>query len=650
MITSVTQALWRRIALTPWATAELEKIEGHTQYDPRETMTRGAGRVAYTNKETLRPGTVSWTWQELGLAIAEGVLFLEAEGVKSGDRVAVNSWNCLQFKVMKYAIHSIGAIEVPLPINAKPDELCFVINHSAPKLIVCDTDKSAQLINGELLDAELRDNLVGALFSDVFQHVPSIAGKKDAPNPCQFREEAFTRYQALVDQFTTLGAVLPYQKDDISTLIYTSGSTSKPKGAMISHDNIAGSCELLVGLGFDFGPQDINMHWLPPYHSYCNLNGIELASFLGVVSCFSNPPTLPQDLPLYRPTAFLGVPRIWNRMKGQILKEWKAHKLAAWAFELNDVNPNVRRSALRRFVDITFAAAVRASATRFIRRKTLKKMGMDFVKIMMSGSAALERSTANFFLSLTLEMREGYGLTETCGGIFGNTLTHFRVGSLGRPGPGIEAKLVRRVDETGAFVDPEGSGVLWVRGRPVFKGYWNDPEKTAEVFDKDGFFCTGDVVRRDEDGFYWYIGRSGRQKKLDTGEFYSEDTIATGLERNEIVQAAVPTGLGKPCIGALIFIDKLVAARIAGSAPAGVDALEYYAQNEKVLAAVAEAVKTTNKGLDENPDAKPYERVRKWAIVPFEATIDNGLLTPIGKIKMEAALKRFEAQVDALYA
>jgi long-chain acyl-CoA synthetase len=188
-----------------------------------------------------------------------------------------------------------------------------------------------------------------------------------------------------------------------------------------------------------------------------------------------------------------------------------------------------------------------------------------------------------------------------------------------------------------------------VKGDFLFVGYWNNEKKTAEAF-VDGWFNTGDIVWKDADDFFWFRGRASRQKKLDTGEFYSEESIQAVLEKFDLIQAAVPTGEGYGSIGAIIFVDGAHAKKIAGAAPAGVNAGEFYAKNDAVRAAVAKLVEEANKALEADPTAKKYERVRSWEIAPVEASVDNGLLTPTLKIRNEEVLKRFTDLTKAMYA
>ncbi|SRR5579875_245077 len=623
-VKSVTEQVWSNIITYPDQAAALIPNEGPAELVLSTMPVAGAFSVI-----NVRPDVLAVSWREYGHMVAEATLFLKGRQVKRGDRLAILGWDSLEWMVVNRAAQCLGAVIVPIYPNTNQDQVAHILNDSGASLIVCESARMlAEKVNAEQFPD---DKLGKALFADVLAGVGDYTGKTRKPGqrrqPLTFRPEAIAEFERLVAAYTTDGGEHAFAYDDVSSLIYTSGSTSLPKGAMLTHKNVAAACALLRNLGFDFSidNEDIMLHYLPFGHVYGKVDGVEICECFGVTSCFCTPETMKEALRLYRPTLLLGVPRVWNRIKAEIERKATGNGLTArvlrWA--LNQKQPGFKQNIARSLVF----------------PKIRKEMGTDRVRLTLSGSASIPMETVEFFNLIGLALREGYGLTETCGGFAASTLADYKYNSLGKPGPGAEIRLEKREQDT----EPN-TGVLWVRGDFVFAGYWRRPEKNAEVFDADGWFNTSDIVHLDADGFLWYRGRASRQKKLDTGKFYSEETIQVALEANPLIEAAVPTGEGKPFVGALIFLEPAAARKLAGAPPAGVDPAEFYARNTAVFAAVANAVAQANKGL------QSWETVKQWAIVPVQPTVDNGLLTPTLKIRSEEALKRYAPIVDSLYA
>lgn len=620
-VNSVTEQVWSNIGAMGDNPAALVKYEGPTEYQIAPVAMVRPPVVVNT-----RPETVAISWRDYGHMVAEAVLFLRERGIKPGDRVALLGIDTLQWMVLNRAIQSLGAIVVPIYDVSDDKGVAHILNDSTPVLLLVE--------NAALRDEKVAHELVAdkalpvVLFADALAHLPNYTGKGATPgawrNALAFRPEATAEYERLIATFAQGASPLPYSADDISTLIYTSGSTSLPKGAMLTHKNIVSSCVMLKALGFDFTTDDILLHYLPFAHVYGKANGLEIAEFFGVVSCFAPATQMKDALPLYRPTILLGVPKVWNRVRSELEK-----KAQSGAFD----------GKLLRFA-FSHKTGIGGWIASHIFQKVRRKMGTDRVRLLLSGSAAIPMETVALFNQMGMNLREGYGLSETCGGFMANTLTDYAYGSLGKLGPGARIKLVKRE----GIDTEENTGILWVKGDFVFKGYWNKPDKNAELFDADGYFCTGDIVHIDESGRGWFRGRASRQKKLDIGKFYSEETIQTEMEKNLLIMACVPTGEGRSFVGALVFLDPEQAKRLAGPVAAGTDAMTFYAQNAAVRAAVAEQVKVANTAL------QPWEVIRQWEIVPVEPTVANGLLTTTLKIKTEEALKRFASTVEELYA
>lgn len=270
--------------------------------------------------------------------------------------------------------------------------------------------------------------------------------------------------------------------------------------------------------------------------------------------------------------------------------------------------------------------------------KIRKELGGQ-LRIMLSGGAPISPDVIQFFELVGLELLQGYGLTETSGGVSAERPTGT---------PGAEGKC-RRVGSVGQVVD--GSTVklvddeIWIRGPLVFQGYWNLPEETSKALTDDGWFRTGDLGRFDADGFLYITGRKKRLLKTEGGKYVAPEKIEKIFETESIVQYVVPVGDGQKFISALIFVNLMVAKeKMARTAPAGEDVAAWLAKQPELLAMVKGAVDSVNARLEQ------WETIKKYEVLPVEASVANGLLTPTLKIRTEEVLKRYKATIDAFYA
>jgi long-chain acyl-CoA synthetase len=628
---TVVAHVWSHVVERADRPAFLVKNEGPAEQD---VVVLGGGFPRATVID-VRPPVLGISWNDYGHMVAEASLFLRKLGVKKGDRVALLGWDSAEWMIVNRAIQSLGAITVPIYPNTTGDQVTYILQDSGATILLADDAKQF---------AKVKEDVAATLnkitFGDVLHAVPCFNGRTrkygEKRAELAFRDEAKAEFKRLVSMYTGAGQgtsafTTDYRPapdaelDAVSTLIYTSGSTGNPKGVMLTHRNLISSSDSLARRGFDFGEDDVMLHYLPFAHIYGKANGLEICERFAVCSAFTSPEHVKEGLLLYRPTILLGVPRVWNKFRDGIQGEMaKAKglkgKLIKWALTADQ--PGLKRT----ICDLLVFSKVR------------KGLGADRLRVLLSGSAAIPVDTIKFFNLIGLNLREGYGLTETTGGITANSLDSNKFGSLGKPIDNTEIRIVPRAIDT-----DKNTGVLWVRGGSIFAGYWNNPAKNKQVFDADGWFLTGDVVYQDEDGFLWYRGRDSRQKKLDTGKFYSEEKIQAALEGNPLLSAVVPVGEGKPFVGALIFVDAAEARKIAPGAPKGGE-LEFYAQSEAVKSAIKAAIEQANKSLEQ------WETVKQFEIVPVEPTVNNGLMTPTLKIRSEAAIARFQPQIDAIYA
>lgn len=567
------------------------------------------------------------TWMDVGILVAEIMVYLQQSGFKKGDRAAIFSWNCPEWIWTDLAIQSLGGVSVPIYPNYSGDQVNFILENSGSTFIFSQTPEQLALVNA---DSDVRK----VLFEEPIYNL----GDYHHTNP-SYKEELSIVTRALLRDLEDevrepncckgflASEFASIQESDIATLIYTSGSTGIPKGVILTHGNIEAAVSALLKRN-KMVDSDVYLSYLPMAHVYERVNGQYLRIAAGIPSGYSkvDPEELAAALLLYRPTILLGVPAVWRKFRDRVNKKLAAggflkKRLVAWA--LAQKTPGWKHSL----------------ADYLVFRKVRAGFG-GRLRLGMSGGAATAIEILAFFNFFGIPLREGYGLTETCGGIALNTLEDNVDGSVGVPLDNVEVTIV---PEEG--YEPH-LGVIWLKGGPVTPGYWNAPEENAKSFDGEGRFNTGDIGYM-KNGRLYIVTRKKRLIKTDQGKYVAPDKVEKAFDGVALIQALVPVGDNKPFIGALVFINQAAARELVtksgGTLPAGDQAL-FFSTNQTVLAELEKARENANRSLER------WETVKKCLVVPVEATVANGLLTPTLKVRVEEVLKRYSALLEQIYA
>lgn len=569
------------------------------------------------------------SFMDAGILVAEIMTFLRQAGFGRGDRAAILSWNCPEWVWTDLAIQSLGGVSVPIYPNNNAESVNFILQNSGAKVLFADGHDQVGKV----------DRARGVQ-TFLFQEAIFNLSDYEKVSPSRKEISILTRSQLSEIEQVIRGAsatsllnqeLAEISRDDLATIIYTSGSTGNPKGVPLTHGNIASACETLSSSAFSFNEDDVALSYLPLAHVYERVNGTALTIWNGIPSAYCRPEEMGDVIRLVKPSVLIGVPAVWRKMKDKIDGQLKAATgikagIVGWA--LKQKQPGFKRWL----------------ADLIVFRKVRNGLG-GRLRIIMSGGAAISPEILNFFNLVGLPLLEGYGMTETSGGIIVNTPSANKVGTVGRVTPNVEIKVVPREADTAP-----NTGVLWVRnapgGGPIFGGYLGLPEENAKSFDGEGYFSTGDVVQVDEDAFVAIRGRAKRQFKTDQGKYVSPDDVEKAFDGQSIIGYIVPVGDAKPFVSALIFVNQLAAkdllAKSGITAPVGHEA-EFYATHPEIVKAIEAAREEANKKLQR------WETVKKVAILPVEATIGNGLLTPTLKIRSEQAMQRFQAEIDKIY-
>jgi long-chain acyl-CoA synthetase len=414
---------------------------------------------------------------------------------------------------------------------------------------------------------------------------------------------------------------------ELATLIYTSGTTGEPKGVMLTHGNIATNSSVATR-EFGFGPEDVCISFLPLSHITARALDYAMFFYGSQVAYCSQFDKLPVTMKQVRPTVFVGVPRVYEKIRQGVEQKSAASPLTtrilAWAVGLG-----------AGYRDVILAGREPSSPFWKLARKLVYSKIRDAfggrVKLFISGGAPLGIDTGNWFAAVGIPVLEGYGLTETSPVIAINTPNAHRMGSVGKPLPNVECKLA---------ADDE----LLVRGDSVFQGYWHKPVATRETFDEEGWFHTGDIARIDGDGFLYITDRKKELLKTSGGKLIAPQPIENRLKANILVAHAALVGDKHKFICALISPN--FAALEEWAVQHGIEAStrRELVANSKVVAHYGEIVSQINSTMAN------FETMKRFRVVPDEWNLDTGELTPSLKLKRRVITERYASLIAEFYA
>lgn len=576
-----------------------------------EMLSRSASRFGPRNAiGTKGASGYEWvTYAQLEAMIGHARGGLASLGVKKGDRVAIVSDNSVAWAVLAFASYSLGAVFVPMYQAQLRSEWEFILKDSGAVIAIGATDEITRSLE------EIATRL------DTLRHVVGSSLPQED-------ERSYARLlSGGAGSATEVAAVEP---DDLACLIYTSGTTGDPKGVCLSHFNICSNVDGALDR-FDFIEGDVSLAFLPWAHIFgqtCELYSILAAG--AAMALNDEIPRLVDNLALVRPTVLVAVPRVFNRIYDGVNKQM-ARK------------PTIVQNIFSRSVRI---ATKRSNQGRLGRRERLllalgdkllfSKVRQRFggrLRFVVSGSAALSPVVAEFIDALGIDVFEGYGLTETSPVVSANYPGQRKIGTVGRPFPGVEITI-----DTSVTGDPE-HGEIIVRGPGVMKGYFNRPEETARVLSKDGAFRTGDMGVIDAEGFLKITGRIKEQYKLENGKYVVPSPLEEALKLSPYVANVMIYGANKAHNVALVVVDEQAIRTWMDEHGISGDPLQSSEVKRLVLAEVGE----------HSIEFKGYERIKNVALISEDFTTENGMLTPKMSLKRRNVLAKYGRLLETLY-
>ncbi|MET8549781.1 AMP-dependent synthetase/ligase [Micromonospora zamorensis] len=540
-------------------------------------------------------------------AVARGLI---AAGIEPGVRVGLMSRTRYEWTLLDYAIWTVGAVTVPIYETSSAEQAAWILEDSNATAVVVETEAHAALVAG------------------VRHRLPEL-------------DHVWQIDRGGVDELVTNGATIELAEverrrkavhaDDLATIIYTSGTTGRPKGCVLTHRNmyadIANAVPVLPNL---FNPGATTLLFLPLAHAFARLIQIGVVQARATMAHCADTKNLVAELQEFRPTFVLSVPRVFEKVynaakqkaesdgKGRIFA--RAEQVAIAYSEALET-PGGPGLALR---------AQHVVFDRLVYRKLRAALG-GRCRDAISGGAPLGARLGHFFRGIGVTILEGYGLTETSPAAAANLPDGTRIGTVGRPLPGVTIRI-------------EDDGEILISGELIFQGYWGNETATAEAISADGWFRTGDLGHLDTDG---YLTITGRKKELIVtagGKNVAPAVLEDLVRAHPLISQCVVVGDSKPFIAALVTVDEeALPAWLENAGMPADTAVEQLREHEGLRQEIQTAIDTANQAVSK------AEAIKVFRVLPRDFTEATGELTPSLKVKRQVVHKTYAAEIADIY-
>lgn len=561
------------------------------------------------------------SWKEYGQKVKEVAASLIAAGLEPGDRVAILGDNRPEWLICHLATMSIGCVTCGVYSTPAAEEVAYVVGHSESKILFVENEEQVDKV------LEIEDQLPT---KEVVVWDPKGLWGFSHPGIIFYDQFISRGKQYLAEHpdcvFERLKNIDP---DDVAMMIYTSGTTGRPKGAMITHDNIMAITESFTKV-IAVSHEDELLSYLPLAHIYENIISVFQGIWSGgTVNFVESMDTLAQNLREVSPTVFASVPRIWEKFASMIeirMSDSTPLKKLAYktAIGVGLKYVNTKKGTRERLLWSLLYWPLYALVLYHLRRQ----VGLERVKWAVCGAAPASPELFQYFNALGVPLREGYGQTESTGIIAVQRIDRPRWGYVGEPIPGVEVKIAE-------------DGEILARGRGVFKGYFKAPQLTAETL-KDGWLHTGDVGAVDE-GYVKILDRKKDIIITAGGKNITPAFIENKLKFSPYIQDAVVIGDGRKYLTALILIDEDNVTKYAQDNRIPFTTFADLTQRPEIKKLIGGEVAKVNKTL-----AK-VETIKKFALLPRRFYEEDGDVTPTKKVKRRFLEKRYADLIESMY-
>jgi long-chain acyl-CoA synthetase len=556
------------------------------------------------------------SWEDFYNNLKDAAKSLIALGIEKDDKINILSYSCYQWLLSDFSIASIGACTVGIYQTLLPKDCQYIINHSDAVLIFAEDETQLNKLYG------IREKIPN------IRKVILYTGQPPVDN-----------WVMSFENFLNLGKDIPDEKfekrvsavnpSDPAAIVYTSGTTGVPKGAVLTHDNLTFTAQS-VFKSVEMRAGDDGFLFLPLAHVFAR-TCVYTALYAGVPLTFTRSmETIVEDIKVAKPLWFPSVPRVYEKVYAKVVsgaeaKGGLALKIFHWAC---DVGNRVSDYKLNK-QPIPFLTNLQYNlATKLVFSKIKEALG-GRLRWCISGAAPLNASIGKFFHAAGILILEGVGMTENTSFTNLNRYDNYRFGWVGLPGPGIEQKLAE-------------DGEILYRGRNVMKEYYKMPEETAQTITKDGWQHTGDLGEIDPENFLRITGRKKEIIITAGGKNIAPSPIEGTIATSKYIGQVCLVGDARRYLTALITLDRDTIQDYAKENNIGYSDFEELMENGKILSLIKREVD------EKNNEFASFETVKKFTIVP-EFTIENGLLTPTLKIKKNLAMEKYKNEIEAMY-
>ncbi len=598
--------------------------------------------LRYVDKESKEWTDVTWPeFRDKAHAMAG---YLYAQGVRPGHRVAILSENRPEWAYADIATQLLGAVNVSLYTTLPSKEVSYIVHDSGASVFIVST--------GIQLKKALQ---IYDLCPKLNRIVSMVPPRNEAPDYLDLYDDAMEQGAGLYEEYKDAihaneAAVKP---DDLSVLIYTSGTTGNPKGVMLTHANLCENLKATITrLRFKEGGRHLS--FLPLCHSFERLGG-----YLGTLSCgmiisyARSIDTVITDILDVKPTVLLSVPRLYEKIFNGVSKSVESgsptkKKIFVWAQKVG-YDYNLKKTRGQRTGPIL--SMQNALAQKLVFSKLKEKLG-GHIEFGVSGGAALPKSIGEFFFSAGIPIVEGYGLTETSPVLSVTPFDDPRYGKVGHIIPGVTV-AIQDVDSAEILGQMKGddypsdltteSGEIIAKGPNIMKGYWNNPEATAEAIDPDGWYHTGDVGRYD-DGFLMITDRIKHMIVSAGGKNIYPGPIEEGFKHEPWIDQLMVIGEAREYLTALVVPDADIIRSYAKEQKLEASKLEDILATEEVQRVFTQLFKSYSR------QAAAHEKIRDFRLVTEPFSVENGMMTPTMKLKRKVIRANFLELIESMYA